>query len=86
MRRVEQHVIEQTHPYFQAIDELAFASKNMWNLANYHVRQAFIFQKTYLNNTATFHLLKETDARSAAARQSGQSSAHPIAPSVDVLF
>jgi putative transposase len=65
MRRVEQHVIEQTHPYFQAIDELAFASKNVWNLANYHVRQAFIFQKTYLNNTATFHLLKETDAYQA---------------------
>jgi putative transposase len=65
MRRVEQHVIEQTHPYFQAIDELAFASKNLWNLANYHVRQAFIFQKTYLNNTATFHLLKETDAYQA---------------------
>ena len=65
MRRVEQHVIEQTHPQFQAIDELAFASKNLWNLANYHVRQSFIFQQTYLNNTAIFHVLKETDAYKA---------------------
>ncbi len=65
MRRVEQHVIEQTHPHVQAIDVMALASKNLWNLANYHVRQVFIFQHTYLNNTATFHRLKETDAYKA---------------------
>jgi hypothetical protein len=29
------------------------------------VRQAFIFQQTYLDNTATFHLLKETEAYKA---------------------
>src|SRR5215467_2769 len=65
MRRVEQHVIESSHPQFRVIDEMAFASKNLWNLANYHARQSFIFQKTYLNNTALFHLLKETDAYQA---------------------
>src|SRR5215831_15086919 len=62
MRRVEQQVIEQSHPQFRAMDALAFASKNLWNLANYHVRQSFILQQQYLNNSATFHLLKETDA------------------------
>src|SRR5262249_49676592 len=62
MRRVEQQVIEQSHPQFRAIDALAFASKNLWNLANYHVRQSFIFQQHYLNNAALFHVLKETDA------------------------
>src|SRR5215472_11050628 len=65
MRRVEQQVIEQSHPHYQAIDALAFASKNLWNLTNYHVRQSFIFEKHYLNNTALFHLLKETDAYKA---------------------
>ena len=65
MRRVEQHMIEKSHPQFRAIDEMALASKNLWNLANYHVRQAFIFQKHYLTNTATFHLLKQTDAYKA---------------------
>jgi len=65
MRRVEQHVIEKTHPQFRAIDEMALASKNLWNLANYSVRQACIFQRTYLNNTATFHRLKETEAYKA---------------------
>src|SRR5262245_64811637 len=53
MRRVEQQVIEPSHPQFRAIDALAFASKNLWNLANYHVRQSFLFQQTYLNTSAT---------------------------------
>jgi putative transposase len=65
MRRVEQHVIEKTHPHWKAIDEMALASKNLWNLANYHVRQSFIFHQAYLNNTATFHLLKQTEAYQA---------------------
>ena len=65
MKRVEQHVIEKTHPQFRAIDEMALASKHLWNLANYHVRQSFIFQHTYLDQTAIFHRIKQTDAYKA---------------------
>jgi putative transposase len=65
MRRVEQHVIEKRHPQFRAIDEMALSSKNLWNLANYHVRQSFIFQQQYLTTTALFHLLKATEAYQA---------------------
>jgi putative transposase len=65
MRRVEQHVIEKDHPKYQAIDAMALASKNLWNLANYYVRQSFILQHGYLDNIATFRLLKETEAYQA---------------------
>jgi putative transposase len=65
MRRVEQHVIKRSHPKFHAIDEMAFASKNLWNLANYYVRQAFIFQHSYLDNTAVYHLVKDSSAYKA---------------------
>ena len=65
MRRVEQQVIEQSHPQFRILDQMAFASKNLWNLANYHVRQSFLLQQHYLNNTAIFHVVKETDAYQA---------------------
>jgi putative transposase len=65
MKRVEQHVIEKKHPQFRAIDELALASKNLWNLANYRVRQSFLFGHTYLDHTAIFHLIKHTDAYQA---------------------
>ncbi len=65
MKRVEQHVIEKAHPQFRAIDEMALASKNLWNLANYQVRQSFIFQHIYLNNTAIFHRIKQAEAYQA---------------------
>ena len=65
MKRVEQHVIEKTHPQFRALDEMALASKNLWNLANYQVRQSFIFEHTYLDTTAIFHRIKHTDAYQA---------------------
>jgi putative transposase len=69
MRRVEQHVIERSHPQFRAIDGLAFASKNLWNLANYHVRQSFIFHRISLNNTAIFHLLVRLTSVAKYSRQ-----------------
>ena len=34
MKRVEQHVIETTPPQCPALEEMALASKNLWNLAN----------------------------------------------------
>src|SRR5215467_11499499 len=65
MQLVEQHIIGKRDPRFQGIDEMAFASKNLWNLANYYVRQAFIFQHSYLDNTAVYHLVKSSDAYKA---------------------
>ena len=65
MKLVEQHVIERSHAKFGQIDAMAFASKNLWNLANYYVRQSFLFQGKYLNNAALYPLLKKTDAYKA---------------------
>ena len=86
MKRVEQHVIEKAHPQFRTLDEMALASKNLWNLANYQVRQSLIIQQRYLNNAALFHLLKETEANPRPSGQSGQSSALATAPRLDRLF
>ena len=86
MRRVEQQVIKHHHPHYRAIDALAFASKNLWNLANYRVRQSFILQQHSLTNAALFPVLKETDANPRTPRQSGQSSALATAPRLDRLF
>jgi putative transposase len=65
MRLVEQHVIERGDPRWRRIDAAAFASKNLWNLANYSVRQAFIHEHTYLDNRAVYHLVKASDAYKA---------------------
>ena len=69
MQLVEQHVISKSDPHFQRIDEMAIASKNLWNLANYYVRQSFLFEHIYLNNTAVYHLVKSSDAYQALPRK-----------------
>src|SRR5215469_7947933 len=65
MRRVEQHVISPSHAKYSEIDAMAFASKNLWNLANYYTRQAFIFDKQYLHSAALYPMLKHTEAYKA---------------------
>ena len=69
MQLVEQHIISKSDPRFQRIDEMAFASKNLWNLANYSVRQSFLFEHIYLNNTAVYHLVKSSDAYQGLPRK-----------------
>src|SRR6266700_6471800 len=49
MQLVEQHVIDKKDPRYVIIDVAAFASKNLYNAANYEIRQAFIHQGRYLN-------------------------------------
>lgn len=41
MRLVEKHVIRRGSPYWTEIDSLAFKSKNLYNRANYEIRQHF---------------------------------------------
>ena len=49
MQLVEQHVIDRKDPRFAVIDAAAFRSKNLYNAANYEIRQAFIHEGNYLN-------------------------------------
>ncbi len=49
MKLTEQHVISRSDPRYAAIDEAAFKSKNLYNAANYEVRQSYIHHRTYLN-------------------------------------
>jgi putative transposase len=48
MHLAERHVIKRADPRFAAIDAAAFASKNLYNAANYIVRQSFIQEGVYL--------------------------------------
>ncbi|MDQ2887590.1 MAG: transposase [Chloroflexota bacterium] len=49
MQLTEQHTIEKNDPRYAAIDEAAFKSKNLYNAANYEVRQSYIHLGKYLN-------------------------------------
>ncbi|GHO50400.1 RNA-guided endonuclease InsQ/TnpB family protein [Ktedonospora formicarum] len=69
MQLVERHLIRQHDARFALIDQAAFASKNLYNQANYHVRQAFLHEGTYLPYPAIFHRLKHHDAYCALPRK-----------------
>jgi putative transposase len=66
---VEQHVISKADSRFAAIDAAAFQAKNLYNAANYLVRQAFIFEHRYLGYAAVFHLIKHHEAYTALPRK-----------------
>lgn len=69
MQLVEQHVIDKHDQRFSAIDCAAFASKNLYNAANYIVRQAFIHEGTYLGYAEVFHRIKHHEAYKALPRK-----------------
>nr|BBH87228.1 hypothetical protein KTC_19790 [Thermosporothrix sp. COM3] len=69
MQLVEQHVISKSDPRYAAIDTAAFASKNLYNAANYFVRQSFIHQDKYLGYAEIFHLIKRYEAYQALPRK-----------------
>lgn len=40
--RVERHLIKSSHILYNYCDNVCFRSKNLYNLANYYIRQVFI--------------------------------------------
>lgn len=47
-QRIEQIIIRKTHPKFKVIDQQCFHSKNLYNEANYKIRQKFIKDGEYI--------------------------------------
>ena len=71
MQLVEQHLISKHDSRFTRLDAQAFASKNLWNAANYLVRQSFLVEKVYLDNVKVFHLIKSHEAYQALPAKVG---------------
>ncbi|GHO49933.1 RNA-guided endonuclease InsQ/TnpB family protein [Ktedonospora formicarum] len=69
MQLVERHCIHQSDDRYAALDRASFASKNLYNLANYHMRQAFIQTGVYLGYANVYHLVKHTEAYQALPRK-----------------
>ena len=69
MQLVEQHVIDKHDQRFSALDCAAFASKNLYNAANYIVRQSFIHERKYLGYAEVFHRIKHHEAYKALPRK-----------------
>jgi len=58
MQLAERHIIKSTEHRFAPIDQLAFQSKNLYNAANYVIRQNFVYGWGYLNYNKMDQLMK----------------------------
>ncbi|MEG5047205.1 transposase [Microcoleus sp. B4-C1] len=65
MQLTERHIIKSTEHRFTEIDELAFKSKNLYNAANYVIRQSFIYGWGYVNYNEMNRLMKSHEAYKA---------------------
>src|SRR5712692_9278901 len=73
MQLVEQHMIDRTDPRYSVIDAAAFASKNLYNAANYKIRQAYIFERRYLSyNEMDKHMQSHEAYKALPAKVSQQ--------------
>ena len=72
MQLVEQHLLRKGDPRFACVDQAAFAAKNLYNAANYLVRQSFIFQGEYLNYYAMHAQMKGHETYQALPRKVSQ--------------
>jgi len=65
MQLTERHIIKSTEERFAEIDELAFKSKNLYNAANYVIRQHFIYGWGYVGYKEMNRLMKSCEAYKA---------------------
>ena len=74
--RVERHIIYPKNPYYKMLDEYCFKSKNLYNFANYQIRQKFCSESKYISYNQMDKLLKQegmnTDYRNMPIAQSAQ--------------
>ena len=61
MKLVERHIIKRGHPFWKEIDALCWHSKNLYNSANFILRQNFIYGHGYLNYNQMADWLKYTE-------------------------
>lgn len=69
MKLVERHVVSPNHAAWDEIDAVAFASKNLYNAANYLIRQAFIKEGVTLGMKALYAEVKHCDAYKGLPRK-----------------
>src|SRR6266851_6419822 len=65
MQLVEQHIIDRHDPRYTVIDAAAFASKNLYNAANYEIRQAFIHEGRFISYNQLDKLMQSHEAYKA---------------------
>lgn len=59
MHRIEKHIIKSNNKYYTMLDEFCFKSKNLYNQANYIIRQEFINNGKWIRYNELDKILKK---------------------------
>lgn len=59
--RVEKHCISKNNEYYSMLDDFCFKSKNLYNFANYQIRQKFFNDKEFISYNKMDKLMKQED-------------------------
>lgn len=74
VQRVEQQFIRKTHPLYEIVDKHCLYSKNVYNQANYLMRQSFINENKALGAYEVQKLMQEMDCYKECGSQAAQKS------------
>ena len=74
VNRVEQHIIKEDNVNWLFIDNMCLKSKNLYNYANYIIRQEFIKNNKYINYNELFKLCKNEDCYLDIGSNTGQAT------------
>ena len=72
VNRVERHQIKKSHPMFNICNEYCFKSKNLYNFANYMIRQEFINNNKFLTYYDIDKIIKKEEPYKDIGSNSGQ--------------
>ncbi len=61
MLLAERHIIKRGHQFWTEIDDLSWYSKNLYNSANYIIRQNWLYGHGYLSYNQMASVMKETE-------------------------
>ena len=70
--RCEQHNIKYGTDFYKFVDEMCFKSKNLYNYANYIIRQEFINNGNWIKYNQLFQLVKESEPYKDIGNNTGQ--------------
>ena len=72
VQRCEQHNIKYGTDFYKFVDEMCFKSKNLYNYANYIIRQEFINNGNWIKYNQLFQLVKESEPYKDIGSNTGQ--------------
>ena len=72
VNRVEQQFIKKSHPLYDIVDKYCFYSKNVYNQANYLIRQSFINDNKILSPYDVQKIMQDMDCYKECGSQAAQ--------------